>query len=326
MTCPVCSTRLDSNGLAMIDLVPSSDKVKALCGLDPSFILQVASRAIDFYNFQTEMARTHDAQELEKTRHCLQHQTQQTSLAQKDLHNQLRTLKYQLEAIAAERDAQTRLVQDLQTRLDSSVAQVANSRASMIVDSPSGMQSPSYRGLDPNSDRNMGPLITRQPENMDARAAQSSMGPNPYRPNWAPSSRQSPQPIMQAESDPTYGSSRNDRRTRIFSSSSPAPYSGPMRVPMRGPNQNPAAPPPQQAIEPRITTSTPKHGVQPPILSPSTSTPRSSNQSVNPNLNPIDSSPQTGGSRFMTLGNAPPRPETPLLHRLAGISANRPRV
>lgn len=325
MTCPICSTTLDANGLAAIDLTPSSEKVKALCGLDPSFILQVASRAIDFYNFQSSLAQAHDTQELESTRHCLQHQTQQNGLAQKDLGNQLRAMKYQLEAIAAERDAQARKVQELQTRLDHQAPTVASfppPRSAAPIEPPLSSQIPSTRNVLTFQDQ-LRPTIPQRifETTQETSVPASDHSSNPYRPNWPSNalylSHNAPNEHEQVSAP---ASARTERRTRIFSgTNSPAPTTASVR-------SIPSAPSPARSTQgypqesPRAALST---------LHYQTNGYNTGGASSSVPFSPSTASSapkQATSARFTALGGAPPRPETPLLHQLAGLSATRPRI
>jgi E3 ubiquitin-protein ligase CCNP1IP1 len=298
-SCPVCSTPLDPNsGFAPIDLVPSVDKIKALCGLNPSFILQVASRAIDFFNFQSDLAHAHDAQELDSAKHFLQHQTQQHALTQKDLNNQLRTLKFQLEAIVAERDAQVRLVQEMQSRLEMVPVQKghsqlsAPSRQAMVLSSPSSI----IRSQEHTSSLQHDPIahgmIERRTTNTDTtRTRDSSSDSLPTMLHLPWHSTNYAQPNDNPASPSAFSrSSSVERRTRLFAAASSISASKPQTV----------RPPSTHAV---INT------VQP---IPTSLGPRGMAQSLG------NAQGSSANSRF-TVGAAPSmlRPETPLLRRLA---------
>lgn len=312
--CPICPTNLDANGLAVIDLTPSSEKIKALCGLDPSFILQVASRAIDFYNFQANLAQTHDAQELENTVQCLQHQTQQHALNRKDLESQLRSLKGQMEAIASERDAQSRMVQELQSRLEQTFApNFAHpiSRTSYATEPTSNPQNGSNRSVASSSEPTRAGILTRQPEiRFESAPSNPELSSNPYRPTWPTVQLQSIETTLSRASElPSFSGGRNERRTRIFNPSSPSPSnasvhstptsSSPMRV-----RQDTSARDTSRVMISAPSNHFPAHN---PVLVPSTS--NSSNVPSSAYATPLN--------RFGEMGSAPPRPETPLLRRMA---------
>jgi len=329
LTCPVCGTTLESHGLALIDLSPSSEKIKALCGLDPSYILQIASRAIDFYNFQSALAHAHDAQELETTKHCLQHQTQQHALTQKDLHTQLRTLKYQLEAIVSERDSQVRLVQELQSRLQTAQAQTAPSRPSM----PPTLGHSHTLTLPTTQDTTSTPtypvIFRREDENRGNREADNTSSRNaPLRPAWTSTHSN---PMQHSTINKSYDTLPHtaptaERRTRIFSSNSPAPIMPSNRYQAHSPSPNRGVTimnHPQS--DTRVMSSTPKHtttiSLNPPQEHASHAT--SSTLASGPSSS---SRPPGNSSRFSALNSAPERPQTPLLHRLAGVSSNHPHL
>ena len=340
MTCPVCSTVLEPHGLALIDLTPSSDKIKALCGLDPSFILQIASRAIDFYNFQSEMAHAHNAQELENAKHCLQHQTQQHALTQKDLNNQLRTLKYQLEAIVSERDAQVRLVQELQTRLQNQQVSTPSSRGPI----PSNMTTSHSSNMPVHQETSSAPthgVIYRRDEENRNREFDHSSRNAPYRPiNWTTLPSES---MQTAASNKSYEilpqtSSVGERRTRIFSTETTSPMMPSNRIQMPSPSPSRGVPMMSHHHngESMVTSSTPKHSSS--VLASNNSSSSSSSSareqllSIAPSTSLLStptssvassSRVPTHTSRFAALPNAPERPETPLLHRLAGVSSHR---
>jgi hypothetical protein len=320
--CPVCGTSLESSGLALIDLVPSSDKIKALCGLDPSFILQVASRAIDFYNFQSDLAHTHDAQELESAKRNFQHQTQQNALAQKDLNSQLRTLKYQLEAIVSERDAQVRLVEELQSRLEGFSAQPTSFSTSSL---PMPLVSPTQRTLpiatsmaNPSTRQTAQIYMLDQENRVPNSGALPSHAISPYRDAWTSAQHQS---LYQSPSNipteiPASATSNGDRRTRLFSSASPISH----RRRAASPSHNRVLTAPNQPVPTyHIATSAPKHTAH--------QTTVSSNSSSSSSSRPSHKLPTVSNAapRFSALGSTPTRPETPLLQRLAGLSSGRPQ-
>lgn len=307
-TCPVCATPLDARaGIAAIDLIPSSDKIKALCGLDPSFIFQVASRAIDFYNFQSELSRAHDTQELESAKHQLSHQTQQHALSQKDLNNQLRTLKFQLESIVAERDAQIRLVQELQERL----AQTARQNQPLTSTPSNRVSAQNIANAFPHTLHAIpaASLVTPPAPQILPRTVIEIADPNTRAPADAPRLMwHTPQaatsislPERSAESaNSATRSSGSDRRTRLFASPSPgaAPVTSPSSAnstyatPRHAPE-----PPSRQTIQVQATTSYGTNAAQTRVSTTGLS------------------------SRFSHAPLAPARPETPLLHRLAGLSS-----
>ncbi|XP_049850583.1 uncharacterized protein LOC126323243 [Schistocerca gregaria] len=116
--CPICDTKLDIDDLALIELAPSAEKLKALCGLDPCFVLQIASRAIDFYNFQQELVTKHDSQEISDLKRQIQHISQKHVNIIKDLNAQINSLSSKLEATIIERNAQQKTIIDLQNKIE----------------------------------------------------------------------------------------------------------------------------------------------------------------------------------------------------------------
>lgn len=319
-TCPVCGTGVEEMGLAWIDLVPSSDKIKALCGLDPSFILQVASRAIDFYNFQSELAHTHDAQELESAKRNFQHQTQQNALAQKDLNSQLRTLKYQLEAIVSERDAQVRLVHELQSRLDhfsSPVSSFPSSSLSTSLSAPSPPSNPHHLPSPTNSHAPLPAIAYSEPENRPPNNLPLSLGTSPYRTLWTSPHALPPHRATFNKADDAHQATiaPTERRTRIFSTHSPASH----RRLTQSPTQERALTGANQVLSPyQVTTTAPKHHTHTFDSVPSSSASAPSRPTHAAHTN------GSGHARFISNGNNPTRPETPLLQRLSGLSSNRP--
>lgn len=312
--CPICPTILDAKDLATIELTPSSEKIKALCGLDPSFILQVASRAIDFYNYQAKIAQMHDAQELQNAAHSLQHQTQQHALNRKDLENQLRSLKCQMEAIADERDAQSRMVQELQTRLEQTSPQnFARSISRTLYAAEPTFNAPpsSSRNAPPPSEPARAGIHTRQSEiRFESAPSNNELPSTPYRPTWPSAQFQSLEtPLSRASDQPSFSGGRNDRRTRIYNSSSPSPSSAPVRStptsssPMRV-RQDMSARDPSRVMISAPSNHFTAHNAS---LVPSTSS-----AGVAPST-----TYQPTSSRFGSMGNAPPRPETPHLRRMA---------
>ena len=309
-TCPICSTNFDETGLVAIDLIPSSDKIKALCGLNPSFILHIASRAIDFYNFQTDLACAHDAQELENTRRSLQHQSQQHAFTHKDLGNQLRTLKFQLEAIVSERDTLARSVKELQNRLETSPSPNFVLSNSHSVSAESSVVYPQTASFGSSSTRPEPSRNATLPRHLDSSAQPlppiSSLPSNFYHSNWPQSAPQShSQPFYSRDEATTTTVANAARRTRIFTSPPPTEPANRSSVPLSpsSPMARISAVPTSVnvSLERRANVSAPYT----PVMAPSSAVP-----TTQPHY--------TSVSRFASLGNAPPRPETPLLQRLAG--------
>lgn len=116
-SCPLCFTPLDNNSIALLDLSPSSEKIKALCGLEPSFVLQIASRAIEFYNFQQELCKYQDEKERQVVESRLQAQLDDSSNKSQELSQELRVFKSKLENVVVEKENQIKKCENLEKQI-----------------------------------------------------------------------------------------------------------------------------------------------------------------------------------------------------------------
>ncbi|KAL6076858.1 cyclin B1 interacting protein 1, E3 ubiquitin protein ligase, variant 3 [Balamuthia mandrillaris] len=115
-SCPVCDTPLPSRGVAAVELAPTIDKAIQLCGLPPGSIMELSTKALQFWDYQKQAELNYKAQIFKEQQARSQALEQQYHEKLVQAQNKLNVLNHQLSATKDELSAQRKAFEELQEK------------------------------------------------------------------------------------------------------------------------------------------------------------------------------------------------------------------
>eukprot|EP00727_Mastigamoeba_balamuthi_P013862 m51a1_g9099 putative e3 ubiquitin-protein ligase ccnb1ip1 (298) ;mRNA; f:74603-75761 len=114
--CPVCDTPLTQRSITTNALMPSSEKIIQLCGLEPHDVLGIAEKALEFWTYQSQICGEHDrADDTQQAERAAQAEKALTAQLG-DTQAKLTALKRHYDALSHECDAQKQEIADLHSK------------------------------------------------------------------------------------------------------------------------------------------------------------------------------------------------------------------
>lgn len=117
--CPLCDTPLQGRGgVTLVDFTPASsfDKAIQLCGLAPSSVMSLATKALEFWDYQKQTELEYQKMSLKNQQMRLQSVEKQCNDKMVDAQNKINVLSHQLNSLKEELETSKKDLIDLQQK------------------------------------------------------------------------------------------------------------------------------------------------------------------------------------------------------------------